>query len=208
MNSVLEDLNSSHALSPQCHHQVACHFKTISQAKLYQLKECCPNPRVTFSVDFSLLCIIKQLVDSLEQNICCEKTSFHPTISFHQVWGKTEIQWHIYVLGGSMCMLREGCSLSMLHTTCEKLHRGVWSGGLSMSNIMCMHFYFEPRGIKMYSIPYIVQIELTYISIKCGLVNSNIYWFFNSSGSAMVLPLYYLGVILSGGVACIVTMVV
>ena len=31
----------------------------------------------------------------------------------------------IYVLGGSMHMLGQGCSLSMLHRTCEKLHGGV-----------------------------------------------------------------------------------
>ena len=33
-------------------------------------------------VDFSFCCIIKQFVDSLEQNICCNKTSFHPTNSW------------------------------------------------------------------------------------------------------------------------------
>ena len=31
-----------------------------------------------------------------------------------------------------MCMYRQGCSLSMLHRTCEKLHWGVRLGGLSM----------------------------------------------------------------------------
>ena len=31
----------------------------------------------------------------------------------------------LYVLRGSMHMLRQGCSLSMLHGTCEKLHGGV-----------------------------------------------------------------------------------
>ena len=46
----------------------------------------------------NFLLIIKQLVDSLEQNICCYKTSFHPTTAGrHQVWGRNEIQHLIYV---------------------------------------------------------------------------------------------------------------
>ena len=52
-------------------------------------------------------------------------------------------------------MLRQRCSLSMLHGTCEKLLGGVRIGGLSMSNILGMPFYFEPRGIEKYSIQYI-----------------------------------------------------
>ena len=55
-----------------------------------------------------------------------------------------------------MCMLRQECSLSMLHTTYAKLHGGVRLGGLSMPNIMCMPFYFKPKGIKKNSIPYMV----------------------------------------------------
>ena len=50
-------------------------------------------------------------------------------------------------------------------------------------------------------------IEITYISIKSGVVNCNVYWFFNISGNAMVLLSYYLEVILCGKVACFVTMV-
>ena len=55
-----------------------------------------------------------------------------------------------------MYMLRQGCSLSMLHRTCEKLHGGVKLGGLSMPNIMHVPFYFKPRGIKKNPIPYMV----------------------------------------------------
>ena len=51
-----------------------------------------------------------------------------------------------------MCMLRQGCSLSMLQRTCEKMHGGVRFGGLSMPNILHMPFYFKPRGVKKYSI--------------------------------------------------------
>ena len=52
-----------------------------------------------------------------------------------------------------------------------------------------------------------VQIKLTYIFIKSGVVNSNIYWFLNISGISMALPPYYLEVFLYGGMVCIVTMV-
>ena len=55
-----------------------------------------------------------------------------------------------------MHMLRQGCSLSMLHRTCEKLHGDVRLGGLSTPNIMCMPFYFRPRGVKENPIPYMV----------------------------------------------------
>ena len=35
-------------------------------------------------------------------------------------------------------MLRQGCSLGMLHRTCENVHGGVRLGGLGMPNILCM----------------------------------------------------------------------
>ena len=44
----------------------------------------------------------------------------------------------------------------------------------------------------MYSVPYMVQIELTYIPIKCWIVNPYVDGLLNSSGSAMVLPPYLL----------------
>ena len=104
-----------------------------------------------FCVDFSSCFIIKQFVDSLEQSICCNKTSFHPNNSWTSSGlRETEIQHLIYVLGGSMHMLRQGCSLSMFHRTCEILHWGVRLGRLSMPNIICMPLYFKPRGIKKY----------------------------------------------------------
>ena len=53
-----------------------------------------------------------------------------------------------------------------------------------------------------------VQIELAYISTKSGVVNSNVDGLFNCSGNTMVLLPYYLEVILCGGVASIVTVVV
>ena len=52
-----------------------------------------------------------------------------------------------------------------------------------------------------------MQIELAYIYTKSGIVNSNVYGFFNSSDNAMVLPSNYMKVIMCGSVACIVTMV-
>ena len=42
-----------------------------------------------------------------------------------------------------MCMLRQGCSLNMLHRTCEKAHGGVRLGALGMPNILHMPFYFK-----------------------------------------------------------------
>ena len=73
-----------------------------------------------FCVDFSFCCIIKQFVDSLGQNICCNKTSFHSANRWTSSSLREYLEFCAYVLGGSMCMLRQGCSLSMLHRTCEK----------------------------------------------------------------------------------------
>ena len=47
-----------------------------------------------------------------------------------------------------MHMLRQGCSLSMFHRTWENLYGSGMLGGLSMPNIMCLPFYFKPRGFK------------------------------------------------------------
>ena len=41
-----------------------------------------------------------------------------------------------------MCMLRQGCSLSMLHRTCEKLH-----GGLGWFSIMGVLDCFNGVGV-------------------------------------------------------------
>ena len=73
-----------------------------------------------------------------------------------------------------MHMLRQWCSMSMLHRTCEYIHVGVRFGGLSLPNGWCfLHIpiSFEPWGVKKYSVPYMMQIELACISIKCGIVN-------------------------------------
>ena len=72
---------------------------------------------IQFCVDFSFCCIIKQLVDSLEQNIGCWRQAFiQPTAGCHQVWGRTEMLHLRWTLRGSVNMLR----------TCEILHWGVW----------------------------------------------------------------------------------
>ena len=65
-----------------------------------------------------------------------------------------------------------------------------------------MPIYFRPWGIKKYSVPYMMQIEPTYIPIKCGVVKPYVDGFFNCSGHAMVHPLYYLEVVLYGYVTC------
>ena len=103
------------------------------------------------------------------------------------------------------------CICICIHRTCENMHWGVGLGGLSMPNgwcTLCMPIYFKCWGIKKYSIPYMVQIELTYIPIKCGIVNPYVDGFLNSSGNAMVLPLYYLEVVLCDCLASDATVVV
>ena len=68
-------------------------------------------------------------------------------------------------------MLRQWCSLSMLNRTCEYMHRADRLGRLSMPNGWCtlyMPIYFQPWGIKKYSVPYMVQMcifVLTYAHI-------------------------------------------
>ena len=47
-----------------------------------------------------------------------------------------------------MYMLRQGCSLSMLHRTCEKVHGDVRLGGLGMSNICACLFILSPRVLR------------------------------------------------------------
>ena len=52
-------------------------------------------------------------------------------------------------------MLKQGCSLSMFHRTCENVNGGVRLDGLGIPNILPMP-YFKPRGIMKYPIPYMV----------------------------------------------------
>ena len=47
--------------------------------------------------------------------------------------------------------------------------------GLGMSTVKCVHIpigrvYFEVRGVKKDSVPYMVKVELTNIPVKCGIV--------------------------------------
>ena len=64
------------------------------------------------------------------------------------------------------------------------MHGGVSLGALGMPNILHMPFYFMP-GVLRSNLSHIwCKIELTHISIKSGVVNSNIDGFFNCSGNA------------------------
>ena len=68
---------------------------------------------------------------------------------------------------------------------------GVELGGLGMPNswyTLFMPIYFKLWCIEKHSVPYMVQIELTYIPIKCWIVNPYVDGFLNSSGNAMVFP--------------------
>ena len=92
-----------------------------------------------------------------------------------------------------MWLLRQWCPLSMLHGTCDYMLSGIRLGGLSMPSgrsTLCMPIYFMPWGIKEYPVPYMVQIELTCISIKCGTVNPYVDGFLNCSGNVVVVPPY------------------
>ena len=73
---------------------------------------------------------------------------------------------------------------------------------LSVSNALCMPFYFKARSAKENPIPHMVQIELGYISIQCRVIDPNVNRLFNSSGNVMALPAYYMKIVLGGGVAC------
>ena len=49
-----------------------------------------------------------------------------------------------------------------------------WNG-LGMPTIMCVHIpfgrvYFKARGVKKVSVPYMLEVELTNIPVKCGVV--------------------------------------
>ena len=49
-------------------------------------------------------------------------------------------------------------------------------------------FILKPWGIEKYSVPYMVQIELTYISIKCGIVNPYIAGFTSQRAYYAIAP--------------------
>ena len=38
--------------------------------------------------------------------------------------------------------------------------------------------YFEIRGTKEDPIPYVIKLELTYIPVKCGIINPDVNLFF------------------------------
>ena len=68
-----------------------------------------------------------------------------------------------------MLMLRQGCSLSMLHRTFEKVHRGVRLAGLGMPNILCMPFILSP-GVLRRTISHIwCRLNLPIFLLRVGL---------------------------------------
>ena len=69
-----------------------------------------------------------------------------------------------------------------------------WNGK-NMPPIMCVCMpigwvYFKARGVKKNSFPHMIMVELTYVLIKGGIVNSDVNRFFYSHGQALVLPPY------------------
>ena len=100
-------------------------------------------------------------------------------------------------------MLRQGCSLSMLHRTCENVH-GVLGWVDWACPISCAYLFILSPGVLRNTLSHIwCKLILPIFLLRVGLLNG----FFNCSGNAMVLPLYYLEVVL-GGVASIVTVLV
>ena len=47
-----------------------------------------------------------------------------------------------------MHIFRQGCSLSMLHRTCENMQRGVGLCGFGMPNILHMPFILSPAILR------------------------------------------------------------
>ena len=99
------------------------------------------NNCALFCVDFSFCCIIKQLVDSLEQNIDCWRQAFiQPTAGLHQVWERTEMLHLIWVLRGSISILRtcKNCTGKLGWPKCVgKLGWFKWVGILGWLELTC-----------------------------------------------------------------------
>ena len=112
---------------------------------------------IRFCIGFSFCCINKQLVDSLEQNICCSKTRFKPTNSW-TLSGLRENRNSTLDICSRRFYVHAQTSVFSKHAPWNlwKVHEGVRLGGLGMLNISSMPFHFKPRGIKKYFIPYMV----------------------------------------------------
>ena len=67
-------------------------------------------------------------------------------------------------------MLRQGCSLSMLHRICKKLHGGVRLDGLRMPNILHMPFIVSP-GVLRGTLSYIwCKLNFPIFLLNVGLL--------------------------------------
>ena len=70
-----------------------------------------------------------------------------------------------------MCMLRQGCSLSMLHRTCEPVHWSVRLDGLGMPNILHMPLYFKPRILRSTLSHIWCKLNLPIFLLRAGLLS-------------------------------------
>ena len=74
-----------------------------------------------------------------------------------------------------------------------------WIGlGMTIIVYVCMPLgiaYFKTRGIKKNSVPYIIEIVLTYVPIESWIVYPYVDSFLYSPGQALVLPPYNVEVV-------------
>ena len=75
-----------------------------------------------------------------------------------------------------------------------------------MPTILCVHIpfgrvYFKARGVKKDSLPDMIKVELTYVPIEGGIVNSDVIRFSYSPGYVLVLPTYDAEIVLAGFVS-------
>ena len=65
---------------------------------------------------------------------------------------------------------------------------------LAITGMLSVHFlfHFQFWDVEKYVIPDEWEVIFPNIPIECGVIHSNVYWFFDCSGQTIVLPSYYL----------------
>ena len=81
-------------------------------------------------------------------------------------------------------MLRQGCSLIMLHRSCEKLHGGVRFSRLSMPNTMHILFILSPGILRRILSHILCKLNLPTFLFSVGLLTL----MYNDSLKALTMP--------------------
>ena len=63
--------------------------------------------------------------------------------------------------------------------------------------IPCWNGYFNVGGTKEDPIPNMIELELPYIPVKCGIIYPYVDRFFNYLCKVLALPAYYIEVVLA-----------